>query len=567
MKVLGVCHDVFICSACIVEDGKVLFAIPEERLDRIKLSRVFPVKAIQECFRQTGLSMKDIDEIAVSWNPAIDAETSPSGFVTGRRWRGEHLHSIPARFLQMGRHSASELVTLHDLWQGAAPITYVDHYHSHFGNAFFLSPYEEAAVAALDGRGERHTGLIGTARGVNLEVLEKIDYPHSLGLLYGAVTQFLGFTPDSDEWKVMALASYANPDNEYLAPMQKLIHVDHSGRFTVALEYFSYFNSWDPLMFSPRFVEVFGQPRGRNEEITSRHEKIGAALQYVFEEVAVQVLTNLYHRTKLKKLVATGGCFMNSVFNGKITSRTPFEECYITSCPDDSGTSMGAALYVCAQRTGKRAADQTYHSYWGPGYSDEYCRSVVEKLKLPNAQVLEDPSEAAANDLVGGRLVGWLQEKSEFGQRALGHRSILADPRHKETKDIINAAVKYRESFRPFAPAILDDAVTDYFDCPAGTEVPFMEKVFPFRKERRAEVPAVVHVDGTGRLQTVNENNGLRFQRVIQSFREKTGIPIILNTSFNLNGEPIVCSPEDAVRTFYSCGLDVLYLGNIRISK
>lgn len=567
MRVLGISHDVLICSAALVEDGRVLFAVPEERLDRVKQSRGFPVRAIEECLSQTGMSWDDIDEIAIGWNPGIDAETTPQSFIAQRRWRTEHFQQVPTRLLQMTGRSAADLISVDRLWQGAPKITYVDHYLAHVGNAVFLSPYDECAVAVLDGRGERKTGLLARARGSAVEVLEEIDFPHSIGLVYGAVTQFLGFRPDSDEWKVMALASYAEANNEYLEPMRQLVRVDDRGRFQVALEYFEYFNFWDRRMYSDRFVGTFGEPRRREDELTERHQRIAAALQKVFEDTLAAILTRLHERTGLPQVVATGGCFMNSVFNGKLTAMTPFRDSFLTSCPDDSGTSVGAALYVCAQRTGKRPSVAATHNYWGRSFSDEECVAACERFKLPGVEIVADPAAGAADDLVAGKLVGWFQGRAEFGQRALGNRSILADPRREDAKDLVNAAVKYRESFRPFAPAILADRAAEYFECEPGVQVPFMEKVLMFREERREEVPAVVHVDGTGRLQTVDTETSPRFRRLIECFHERTGIPIVLNTSFNLNGEPIVYAPEDAVRTFYSCGLDVLYLGSCRISK
>lgn len=567
MKILGVCHDVYVCSACLVDDGKVVFAIAEERLDRVKQSRIFPTRAIQECLKHADLELTDVDEIAVAWNPAIEAETALPGYLAGRRWRGEHLHQIPTRFLGLAGEFAARYSSHVNLWDGAPPITYVGHYLSHVGNAVYLSPFEECAVLVLDGRGERTTGLLAHARGIELEILREIEYPHSLGLFYGAFTQFLGFRPDSDEWKIMALASYAEGENEFLEPVQSLIDVDAHGSFRISLDFFQYYNSWDRRMYSDRLVDLLGEPRTPNAEIDHRHYQIAGALQRVFENSVAKIAKRLHESTGQDHLVVTGGCFMNSVLNGKITRLTPFEDCYITGSPDDSGTSVGAALYLWAQRTGKRPDAAITGAFWGNSYSDEECLKSCRRYKLPDAEPVEDPASRAAGDLAAGRLVGWFQGRSEFGQRALGNRSILADPRKAETKEVVNAAVKFREGFRPFAPAILAERVADYFECPPNTSVPFMEKVLPFRQHRRTEVPAVVHVDGSGRLQTVAAGSGSRFRQLIESFADETGVPIVLNTSFNLNGEPVVNSPEDAIRTFYSCGLDVLYLGNVRISK
>jgi carbamoyltransferase len=318
-------------------------------------------------------------------------------------------------------------------------------------------------------------------------------------------------------------------------------------------------------MYSDQFVAVFGRPR-EDEPLTERHQKIAAALQRVFEDSLGKILTALQKRTGIDRLVASGGCFMNSVFNGRATHLTPFKQVFLTSCPDDSGTSVGAALYLHAQRTKTRLGTAMTHNYWGRSFSDAECKTTCERFKLPH-EVVVDPSEHAAGDVIQGKVVGWFQGGAEFGQRALGNRSILVDARRDDAKDLVNSAVKYRESFRPFAPAILAERAFDYFECERTSRVPFMEKVFPFREERKSEVPAVVHVDGTGRLQTVDGETNPRFRALIEHFDKRTGVPIVLNTSFNLNGEPIVYTPEDAVRTFFSCGLDVLYLGNVRISK
>ena len=567
MKILGISHDVCICSACVVIDGKVVVAIPEERLDRVKQSGVFPVRAIERCLQEVGLRIDEVDEIAVAWNPAIELETTLAGFVNSRRWRVEHMVQVPARLLSIAGKPGADLMSLQGLWEDGPPITFVDHYFAHLGNAVFLSPFDRCAVLTLDGRGEKHTGLLARVEGTDIEVLHEVMFPHSLGLFYGAVTQFLGYKPDGDEWKVMALASFAPGNNEFYPPMRELVSTDERGGFSLALEYFEHFNFWDRRLYSDRFEERFGNPRAGDEPLDERHNKIAAAAQLVFEETAAEVLTRLHQQTGADRLVASGGCFMNSVFNGKISQLTPFREHFIGSCPDDSGTSIGAALYLHSKRTATRAFEVSNHNYWGIEFSDQECWETVARYKLPNVEQCDDPSQRAAEDLANGRLIGWFQGREEFGQRALGNRSILADPRLPGTKDTVNAAVKYREGYRPFAPAILQERVSEYFECGPEMRVPFMEQVVLFREEKRAEVPAVVHVDGSGRLQTVEADSSSRFYLLIVFFEKITNVPIVLNTSFNLNGEPIVSSPEDAIRTFYSCGLDVLYLVNVRISK
>ncbi len=566
MKILGIAHDVYICSAAVIVDGEVVSAIPEERLDRKKQSRVFPTLAISRCLAEAGLALTDIDEIAVAWNPAIEVQSTPAGYLDARRWRTEHLAQVPARLAGLLGTSPNGEMTLSNLAEGAPPVTFVDHYHAHLGNALTVCPDDPVAFLVMDGRGETLTTQTGVLAGARVDVVSEIHYPHSLGLFYGAVTQFLGFKPDSDEWKVMALASYAEPEGDVYDRLNKLITVEADGTFRLSLEYFEHYNFFDRRMYSDLFVEEFGPPRLRAEPITASHEALAAAMQRLFEETVSKVATALHERTGLESVILSGGCFMNSVFNGKVAELTPFARSYVSGTPDDSGTSVGAALFLHTMRTGGRPP-MASHNYWGPAYTDAECLDTARRYKLGNAEVVEDPSRRAAEDLAGGKIIGWFQGRMEFGQRALGNRSILLDPRREDGRDVLNQAVKFREAFRPFAPAILEERVSDYFECSKDARVPFMERVYMFRPEKRSEVPSVVHVDGSGRLETVAPHDNPRYYGLIRHFEELTGVPIVLNTSFNLNGEPIVCSPDDAIRTFFTCGLDALYLGNVRVTK
>lgn len=568
MKVLGICHDVLICSAALVEDGEVVAAAPEERFDRQKQSRVFPTRAIDWVLRDAGITMADVDEIAIAWNPSIDLQTLPSGWLDARRHRGEHFTSVPGRLMRNSGGVPSAMVQLREAYDGAPPITFVNHYDAHIGNSYHLSGWDDAALAVLDGRAERQTSLLASAKGTKIERLQEVSFPHSLGLLYGTITQFLGYRADSDEWKVMAMGSHQDPHNRYLDILREIVHVRDDGTFRLDLSYFEFYNQFDPRMYSDRFVAEFGTPRRRHDDITEEHERLASACQQIFEEATTKILTALHAQTGQSRLAVSGGCFMNSVFNGKITEVTPFDEVFISSCPDDSGTSIGAAMYLEAERRGSlQRSTPMPHNYWGVGYSDEECLEVVQKCRLPNVTVVDDPAKAAAQDLVDGHLLGWFQGRMEFGQRALGARSILCDPRREDGKAVVNAAVKFREGYRPFAPAILAEKVHEWFECEPGAKVPFMERVYQFRPEQAPKVPAVVHTDGSGRVQTVDAETAERYHAMIAEFDRLTGVPIMLNTSFNLNGEPVVMTPEDAIRTFYTCALDVLYLGNVRIAK
>lgn len=564
MRILGICHDVLICAAALVEDGQVVAAAAEERFDRQKQSRVFPTKTISWILESRGLQLSDVDEIAVAWNPSIELETLTSGWLA-RRHRGEHLHQVSAHLMKVAGGKAANELTIGGMFAGAPPLTFINHHDAHIGSSYHRSGWDEAAICVLDGRGERQTGLLASAVGGRVTPLAETDYPHSLGLFYGTMTQFLGFQPDSDEWKVMALGSGVEPGPE-VDVLRSMISVHQDGTFLLDLRFFEFFNQFHPEMYSRRWVDALGPARLRNGEITERHRRLAAACQQVFEEVAAELLNILHGKHPTDRLCVAGGCFMNSVFNGKITGLTPFRQLFVPDAADDSGTATGAALYLDSVRTGRRSAAGKITPFVGPSFSDEQCWEAAQRCRLPNAKVLDDPAAIAAQDLVEGKIVGWFQGRMEFGQRALGHRSILLDPRRTDGKKVLNDAVKYRENFRPFAPAVLTEHVSEWFDCPVGTASPFMEKVMQFMPDKKALVPAVVHIDGTGRAQTVDPDDD-PFRSLIEHFYSLTGIPMVLNTSFNVNGEPIVCSPTDAIRTFYSCGLDVMYLGNVRIAK
>jgi carbamoyltransferase len=568
MLTIGIAHDLVISSAAVVRDGKVVAAVAEERLNRQKQFKGFPALAIRECLRLAGTDLRDVDAIAFGWNPARQMEFPNARQSGNARFHPEYLYAIPNMLLGHFRQASEQHIE--QVFGGSSPtIFYYDHQLTHAASAFYLSSFDRAAVFSADGRGERATTMWGHAsREGGIHQRSEVRLPHSLGLFYGAVTQFLGYKPDSDEWKVMAMASYGQPGNQYYGPMKRLIEVDPAtGRFYVDQKYLSFAlpESHGGRFFTPEFVEQFGQPRDSSALIDSRHQDIAWAMQRVFEEAMTDILCAVHRQTGEDHLVAAGGCMMNSVYNGKIAQMTPFRDLFIPSCPDDSGISVGAALLAYHQLAEQPQHPRHPHNYWGPAYDDQ-IPEVLRSYKI-DYRVLEAPSRTAAELLAGGMIVGWYQGAMEFGQRALGNRSILADPRRPDAKDLVNAAVKYREGFRPFAPAILAERTEEYFIAPHGAEVPFMERVYLFREEVRTRVPAVVHADGTGRLQTVQREHNTPFYDLIREFDRLTGVPIVLNTSFNLNGEPIVCTPTDAIRTFYSCGLDALVLGNCLVEK
>lgn len=567
MKILGICSDIIITSAVLFEDGKVVAGAAEERFLRQKMFRGFPMNAVKFCLKEAGCKLEDIDCIALGWNPGLHLKPSSLRFGSVVRWRGELLHSIPHALLSLAESKDVDYVE-QSLKQKDKEIKviYVTHHQSHAANAFFISPFNESAILTIDGRGECDTAAFFRGSGNKIHELKTIKLPHSLGLFYGAFTEYLGFTPHSDEWKVMALAAKHFKNNKYYEKVKKLITLLDDGTFELDLGYFNYYlgdrNNW----YSPKFVTLFGQPRDPEKELTDDHYELAEALQMVSEEAVVHMLNWLQKETALKNIVVSGGFFMNSVFNGKILQKTRFKKIFISSCPDDSGTSLGAALYAYNHIYGFKSREEQIHNYYGPEFNNEEIKETLDKYKI-NYSYVEDIEKQTAKFIAEGKITGWFQGKMEFGQRALGNRSILADPRDPDMKDKVNKAVKYRETFRPFAPSILEENVSEYFECDKDDRVPFMEKVFMIRSGKRKLIPAVTHIDGSGRLQTVSKNTNPKYYRLISEFEKLSGIPIVLNTSFNLKGEAIVCTPTDALRTFFSCGLDVLVLGNYVVTK
>jgi carbamoyltransferase len=367
----------------------------------------------------------------------------------------------------------------------------------------------------------------------------------------------------------MALSAYATDkrmNEEYYKKIRGLVSVDNNGTFEMDLSFFMHFLQDQSGYSSSKLIQLIGPTRENNDELTERHYAIAHAVQKVTEDILTQMLNWLYEQTGLERVTVSGGTFMNSLFNGKIRDKTDFKEVFISSCPDDIGTSIGAALYVYNHLLGNKKRYVQKHNYYGPEFSNNEVRETLDRYKVKYESV-DNITEYTAKLLAEGYLIGWFQGRMEYGERALGNRSILADPRDSSMKDKINAAVKYRESFRPFAPSILYEKTGEYFEIPDSVGVPFMEQICKVKKEKQEEIPAVVHKDGTGRLQTVKKDINARFYDLIKSFYGITGVPVVLNTSFNLNGEPIVCSPNDAIRTFYTCGLDYLVMGNYVIKK
>jgi len=574
-------------SAALLRDGELVAAVEEERFRRVKHWAGFPRDAIRACLEMAGVTGGEIDHVAISRNPRANLlrkglfalRYRPSLDLVRDRVRNagrvRDLASVLSDALAIP-HSAIRIPRLN------RKIHWVEHHPAHLASAFFVSPFEEAAVCAIDGFGDFVSTSWAIGRGSRLEILKRVYFPQSLGLFYLAVTQYLGFPKYGDEYKVMGLAPYGEP--EYADALWRLIRLEPEGGFALDLSYFRHHTdgvsmTWEdgePTMgpvYTPRLEALLGPARKPEEPLAPRHEAIAASLQLVFEEAALHVLNGLYDRTGIPRLCLAGGCAMNSVLNGKIRERTPFEEVFIQPAAADNGTALGAALYVWHDVLGRSRALVMRHAFWGPEFSDDEIGKAVggrrEGLERQGCTVrrIEDGVELCrwtAQRIAEGKIVGWFQGRMEWGARALGNRSILADPRRPDMREIINTKIKFREKFRPFAPSILEESLHEYFL--DAVPDPFMVQVYPVRPDKRPVIPAVTHVDGSGRLQTVNREGNPLYWRLLRAFEKETGVPVLLNTSFNEN-EPIVHRPEEAIDCFARTNMDLLVIGNHILEK
>ncbi len=560
-------------SACLIQDGQLIAAVEEERFNRVKYWAGFPVQAIRYCLDAAKISPYDLDHIGISRNPSANLHKKllyalrqrPNfDYMRDRVNNMARVRDVQAAFAQEMQLDASNV---------RAQFHNVEHHRAHMASAFFVSPYDNAAILSVDGMGDFVSTMWGIGRGTHLDVQGAVNFPHSLGYFYTLVTQWLGFPKYGDEGKVMGLAGYGTP--KYLDRMRDIVRVQRDGTFELNTDYLAlnegFSMTWDngsPVlgtMFSKKFVDVFGEPRAPGGEITQYHMDVTASLQEMLEDAEFALLKLLHKKTGSDTLCLAGGVALNSVFNGKIRAQTPFQEIYIHPAAGDAGTALGAAYYIYHQVLGKPRAFVMRHAYTGPSFSDAEMRAVLKQYNLAPRELNQDALCGATAKLVAqGNIVGWFQGAMEWGPRALGNRSILADPRRSDMKDILNARIKHREKFRPFAPSILLEDTAQYFD--QSYPDPFMIKVYNILPDKRAEIPAVTHVDGTGRLQTVERETAPLYWQVIDAFKQETGVPTVLNTSFNEN-EPIVCKPAEAVECFLRTKMDALALGNFLVSK
>ena len=561
-------------SACIIEDGQLIAAAEEERFTRVKYWAGFPENAIHYCLNEAGIGVHDLDHVGISRDPRANLlrkakfalrQFPRPRFILDRARNFRRVGSLERVFCTLLRVAPAKL---------QAEFHNVEHHRAHLASAFFVSPYERASVLSVDGMGDFSSTMWGVGVGSDLEVHDAIHFPHSIGIVYTAVSQWLGFQQYGDEGKVMGLAPYGKP--LHVDKMRRIVRVQSDGTFEVDQGFLRYrarggtmtWTGGQPTigqLFSRRFVSTFGAPRAPRSEITSYHQDVAASLQAVIEEAEFALVRKLRRESGLDAMCMAGGVALNSVFNGKVLPGTDFTNIFIQPAASDAGTALGVCYYIYHQILGQPRIYEMSDAYTGPSFANSRVQAILETGNL-HYETFDSTAIArkAAELVADGKVVGWFQGRMEWGPRALGHRSIIADPRRADMKDILNARIKQRESFRPFAPSVLEEATDQYFD--QSYPDPFMLKVYNVLPEKRADIPAVTHVDGSGRLQTVHRDGSPLYWELINAFRERTGVPVVLNTSFN-EQEPIVCTPEEALSCFLRTNMDALAIGNYLVKK
>jgi carbamoyltransferase len=577
MNILGINAYHGNASAAIVCDGRLVAAVEEERFNRVKYAAGFPAQAIRYCLKEAGLELKDIDHVAVPRNPYARLATKLFYAMRMPSFARERV-KVLAKFTGIPEALAQAFDT--DPAKLKAKFHRVEHHQAHLASAFFVSPFERAALLSADGLGDFASTMWGSGSGSRMKIDGAIAFPHSLGLFYSAVTQYLGFLKFGDEYKVMGLAAYG--EAEQLEAFRDIVRANGDG-FRLGLDYFTHHRtgpemSWADAdktptlgkMFSEAMERRLGPKRSPEEPLEQRHRNLASALQTRLEEIYLGMLKKLAERTGLKAVCLAGGVAFNCVANGKIFDTTGFEQVYVHPAAGDAGLAVGAAYYLWHQVLGKPRSFVMDHAYWGPGYTREEIRRAIDANGLgKNGCRIEELAEdnlmqRTAAIIADGKILGWFQGRAEWGPRALGNRSIVADPRRPEMKEVLNQRIKHREIFRPFAPSILAESTGAWFE--KSHPSPFMTLAYSVRPEKREQIPAPTHVDGTGRLQTVTREANPRYWSLIKAFEQLTGVPVVLNTSFNDN-EPIVCRPEEALDCFQRTQMDALVLGDFLITR
>ena len=568
-------------AAALLKDGILLAAAEEERFTRIKHEGCFPVRAIAFCLAKAGISLAEIEHVGIYWQPFRMGARAKGMLKTAMRNPASFLSQAGSAFREFTPSGGGDSVSSQGSWMELffvrsllqkhfgsfrGRLHYLDHHRCHMASTFFASPFEQATILVLDGAGEEVSTTLAVGSGTCLNVLRSIPWPHSLGHFYSTMTGFLGFTMLDGEYKLMGLAPYGTPD--YLATIRRnMLITDKPGSYRLNHTFVDYHSALRGR-FSPALRQLFGEPRKDDgAPFTDRHQQIASSTQAAFEAVVLDLASWTFQEGGQQRNVAiAGGCGLNCVANGRLIREGPFERIYVPPAPHDAGCTIGAALLVYHEILGQPRKFQMNHAYYGPAYGDlEIAQALLSRgIEMQPIADEETLLGKTVEVLTGGGVVGWFQGAMEFGPRALGARSFLADPRHETIRDTLNAKIKKRELFRPFAPSVKEESMAEYFD--GSQPMPFMTLTLPVRAEQRHRIPAVTHIDGSARVQTVRRSDNPRYWKLLDMFEHRTGVPVLLNTSFNIQ-EPIVCTPDEALTTFLKSGVDALVMGNYFIAR
>jgi len=561
MYILGFNCYAFNSAACILKNGKLIASAQEERFNRKKIYGGFPLNAINYCFSEAGITADDLDYVGFHWRPFHQIHRRAALILRYLPYASYLYNSHAFKWFDIlnVKSEFNKRIVSPTRKKSSYSFIRVKHHICHSASSFLLSPYDKAAILTLDGTGEAASTMMGFGEDNHIRILKEIFYPDSLGYLFVALTHYLGFLPESDEYKLMSLASYG--EDRFYEDFKKIIVLKPEGGYTIDTNYFNYQKGIRNPWVSEKFTKNFGPIRNPEEPIEQRHKDIARALQKRLEDAALHMARHLYKITGSRNLCLAGGVALNSVMNGRLLRESPFENIFVQPAANDAGTCIGSALYIYNSILGNHRQYIFRDAYLGPSYPDVSYRKALDEKGLGYEYLTDEKLlQMTAELLSEGKIAGWFQGRMEMGPRALGNRSILADPRNPAMKEILNSKVKHREGFRPFAPSVLLESAREYFECDIHS--PFMLFVFNVRPEKRSVIPAVTHVDGTARVQTVDVQENPLFWKLIKEFEKTTGIPILLNTSFNVMGEPIVCSPGDAVECFLKTQIDFLVMGN-----
>ncbi len=564
MYILGIACYYHDASACLLKDGKLIAAAEEERFTRKKHDSSFPINAINYCLKEGDITINDVDYIGFYEKPLLKFE----------RILSQHLEMFPKSFMTFFNaipvwinEKLRVVKSIKKKLKYKKDILFIEHHLAHAASSYLVSPFKEAAIVTIDGVGEWATTTYGYGKENDIKLIKEIKFPHSLGLLYSTITAHLGFSVNNSEYKVMGLAPYGKPI--YYNKLKKVIDVKDDGSYRMNMDYFTYQNSMK--MPSKKFIKEFGLIRNPSEKVSQYHKDLAASLQKLLEDIVYKILNHVHKKIKSENLCLAGGVALNSVMNGKIIKNTEFKNIYINPNPGDGGASIGAAYYIYNTILNKKRDYILKTAYLGPEYSDKEIKIILIKnrIKYTTFKNNEELLNIVSNLIYKNNIIGWFQGRMEFGPRALGGRSILANPCNPEIKDILNLKVKHREHFRPFAPTIPIEDVDEYFiaDNPLPIPTDFMLMVYHIKKNKQNSIPAVTHIDGSGRLQSVRRKYNSLYYNLIKKFGELSGVPILINTSFNIRGEPIVCNPYDAYKCMMGTGIDYLVAGKYLIKR